>query len=739
MALLPRAFSRGPRAQTAFRAAALASLIVCSCGTPSPAALVLSLNTNDLAISADTDLVGLYVSQIGENGAVLRVDAHEAAPLRVGDDVKVPFPASLVLVPGEEQTAIVHVRLVAYDNREARTVITMRESRTRAPTPDDGARLLRLDLFFTNQGNVVDATPGAALGATASGLDTRSSDVASRDYVGAMAQQDFDRFTSICDGGPAPAGMTAGPDGRCTALEVELKSLPEFDLDQKVPGAIQDDFCYDVARAFDEDAAGVAPIARVEKSALASSGECRIALPARYDAATLNVALLTPRSAFPLANGKSVRPLAAKLAFSLSDDGATLTLPPNVCALARRDDMEALLLSPRTDAWGGVEPVCALWVNAKARHSFDKPAATPLGDAGAPDADAGAADAASDAPDTGASLDFADYAVTMTDPLTAMAAMDGRVLLVSDNDGSYSGTTMPEAAFTTPTAAPAPVALGGGYSRLLARAMRYQTAPAFFVYDLMGSKVGRLEGDVLTPLSTPSTNTYIPMPLDNGVAAFGFLEGPPTGTRQLRITKLVGSTLLSSTYAYDFSVPMAAASFGIDQSFGVFSALGLVVPNAEQNNVLVCAGSACTNTVLESPNLYSFLGITTASGAAVGLYRTDVGVRFYDYATGVASAERFDISPGGRIVSGGGIHCVHQAIDAGPDGVTCFDDAAISTSKAAFDVLTGVDYALLDGDDLYLYVAYKCTGLATDPVHVARMPWAKVAVDKTAFVNRCLP
>ena len=359
------------------RLALVASLAACTGKTVTPASLVIAMYTGDLDLPEDTDLVGLYIAQIEEGGRTRRVLAYEATPLREpGKPARIPFPSDFVVVSRGEADQV-HVRLVAY-KKQTHDVLTMREARTKVPMEDQ--RGLRLNLFFTNQNNVQDATPGAEVMAAAGSLSTR-------DANAEISSQAFERFTSLCDGAPAPAGMTAGDDGSCVPLEVPLESLPRTDAPEFLAGTREGDSCYDVHAAFVSGAglgSGI-DVARVATSTLPVNGECRIPLPAVFDPARLNVALVTNAPVFERPDGSysGFRPLAAGLAFR--QQGNEVVLPAHVCALARVPEVVELAFSQRALAWGGLEPVCSKWSTAAAARASDGAAPDPLPDAG-PDA-----------------------------------------------------------------------------------------------------------------------------------------------------------------------------------------------------------------------------------------------------------------------------------------------------------------------------------------------------------------
>jgi hypothetical protein len=112
--------------------------------------------------------MGLYVAELQEDGKVGTVHAFEAAPLRDGEKVYVPFPSSLVLVSGKT-TTVVHARLVAFhvDADGTRTALTMREARSAMPT--DASKLLRMSLFWHATGNVTDDAAGTPIATAGDG------------------------------------------------------------------------------------------------------------------------------------------------------------------------------------------------------------------------------------------------------------------------------------------------------------------------------------------------------------------------------------------------------------------------------------------------------------------------------------------------------------------------------------------------------------------------------------------
>ncbi len=729
-----------------FRAAALASIVVCSCDSATPSSLVLSLNTNDLAISGDTNLIGLYIAQLDANGAVIRVDSHEAAPLRLpapSNEVKMPFPASLVLVSGERKTERVHIRLIAYRDAESREVVTMRESRTRVPTQDGDSRLLRLNLFFSNQANVVDNNPSAAVSTSRGGLETRTSDLDLRDQSASMTAADFDRFTSICDGAPAPAGKTSDDRGRCIDLDVSLEQLPVFAAGATVLGMSEDDRCYDVDLAFQER--GDRAIERVQKSELAADGECRVQLPGRYDPKLLNVAMVTSEEAFEFNSetfkGKSLRPLAANLAFTL--EGNTLVLPANVCKLARRDVVDSLLLSQRTDSWGGGEPVCAPWVKARVRHDFER-----VGPGGGTDAsvpvDAASDGGASDAGDGGGApkSGFADYSVVIDGALFDVAALDGEVALATQAGSQYTFALLDATRFDLPsTAVPVPTASASFYEPQL-RGLRVGTKPAFYVQESGGeSMLYQLTPSNFTTITTPGTSP-VALPLADGAAALAWIVGHDATPAQLQMAKLNPNNpaqLLPDIVQSHF---LAGTTYlNLARARGVFVGDAFYLVNGEDASMgWKCETANCTPLSLVQISATGVGAVSQLDDKPIGLFSTSDGSSaFVQLDTGDVLGPLLNLGPlGTDLPSGNGYHCVTQIVDGDADKVLCFSDAAIRGNQlgSRVELLTGVDAVQITGDASYLYLAYQCSVIGNE-VHVARMPWSKIGVDNAALINRC--
>lgn len=350
-----------------------ALLVACSDTSPS-GSLVLGIHTNDLLIAEDVNLIGLYVDHLDAQGRSVERMAYEVAPLRTGDTVHVPLPSTLVLASSGVQGEKVHARLVAY-RKETREVLTMREAKALVPT--DRAQLLRLNLFFTNQNNVVDATPG---------VPVLASDLTLQDQQGPISADAFARFSSRCDGRAAGPEETADDGGRCVPLEVTLGEADRYDEEKGLRGTHPEDGCYDVAKTFakrTDDA-----VRRIDRTQLPQTGACTIQLPGTFDVARLNVAMLTTEPAFdtPDWDGATLRPLAAGVAFAPAPH--TITLTAAQCDVVRRSPVQGLLVSQRTTAWAGADPVCAIWNAAKAEGTFEGPPPGPPAptDAGA-DAD----------------------------------------------------------------------------------------------------------------------------------------------------------------------------------------------------------------------------------------------------------------------------------------------------------------------------------------------------------------
>ncbi len=336
------------------RLLAFASLLSCTSSGNAGAALVLVINTGDLVLPADAGTVGLYLTQIDDSGRMRSLLAHEEKVVIKDGRASVQFPGSLV-VESKGASARLHSRFVAF-RKETREVLTMREARSAVPT--DGLAQLRLSLFYTNQGNVIDELPGQpVILSKAHGLQLQQAEGTLDPYA---------RFHSVCDGVQAPAGQTSGDDGRCVALDVEPEPREPGNV---LPPIAEQATCYDLAQTFAGSDAALVP--RLTATNLPASGECRIPLPRAFDPSRLNVAV-RDEVGFPSGN-EQLRPLAADLAFRR--EGDAIVLPERVCNLIR--DRE-LLFSQRTSAWRGGEPVCAAWTAATARGSFDDAVAPPV-------------------------------------------------------------------------------------------------------------------------------------------------------------------------------------------------------------------------------------------------------------------------------------------------------------------------------------------------------------------------
>ena len=710
---------------------------------------MLALNTNDLVISSDTNLVGLYVAQIGANGRVLAIEAHEAAPLRHEDGtVEVPFPASLLLADATD-TQGVHVKLVAYRGA-SRTPLTMRESRTQLP--NEGQRLLRLNLYFTNQDNVADSAPGTTVLAEGSSL-VSASDLSFRNATGPIPQNQFDRFTSLCDGAPAPAGKTAGDDGRCVDLEVDVNTLPfREDPGALVPGANPDaDSCYDVGRAFSlwEDGA-IGHFDRAAIDALPTTGECRIDLPAAYDPARLNVAMSTTEAAFetrsnphdpnsPTTTAPSLRPLPLGVAYR--HEGNSIVLPAHVCAVVRRAAVQELLFSQRTVAWRGEEPVCAPWSHAKLPHEYDGAVPAPLPPGTDGGAEGGITDAGAPDGDAGTPPSFSDYGLVAETAyrIDSFAAGDGRVALGQLDFGSDAGVVVLDPArfeqwTLTPRGTALMYPLGAENMAPEVRSMNVDGQTEFYAQARDGAglwHVGATIESIAGPWDGGSKAVVAPL-WDGPAVAWTSFE---TTDSKLVVQRLTAPRTLAQSPFIEYPI----AEFDLADGFGTsFSGTTFVVPSYGAT-YLRCIGASCEpvtgNAALDELDTPAHSGGATFS-IARGPNLPGQRVLFQFETSAYVEQPSYSAD---QLVAGGGHFCFVASGEGGPQSIVCFTRSA----QQPVPLLEGTRQTRLARDEQYLYATYECDPgqsqepQTASPVFVARMPWARIGQSPNAFVNRC--
>lgn len=689
---------RPKRALLASGCLLIAALAAVQCSPAPFGTLRLGLYANDLLIPDETNLMALYMAESDASGRVTKVHAFEAAPLREGDKVYVPFPASLVVVSGEV-TQRVHLKLIAYhvEADGTRRPLTMREARV--PVPTEQARLLRLNLFWHGIGNVVDEGTGLVAAEGSTGVSTER----------------FDLLRSICAGGRAADGQTAGVDGSCVDLDVETEG---DDLAAPLPGSTSEDPCLNVAATF----AGATVVADLATRNQLAAGACSVHIPATVAASSFNVGVRS---------GAELRPLP--LGLGVRREGERLVLPSVVCtALAGGAE---LVFAPSADPWTGAFGICAPW-NTATRATTEGSATRDGGappDATTPDGNPadtgtdGATDADADGSVSEATASRYLFSTSVDfETLDGIAASSDHVVLTLRDSEIYLAH---ELLFATPTGSIPldPKPLGEVNSR---RPRRIDMAgkAEFYLESIAspGISARYLKPDGTTsPLAvTPGQNVRVfQLSAQRGAVTFG------------------GSTLLAR--ALDPASPGAVLpSELVDE------------PTAYPLRHVVGAGSHLVGSIIEANNRFDFLECDTSTErlvdctAAINLQPAGIGPTGTTLEMAGSSLGAFALVEGGSTRA-----LVHLALDgipgllgtrsvdstaahlaAGPTHV-CFAGGdsgsahvycagSMTEGDPLVDVYdVGVRDIVLSADATYLYTAYRCSG--TLDIHVQRLPWSE--------------
>ena len=709
------------------RLVAIASLLSCTSSNEGEGALVLAINTGDLVLPDDAGTVGLYLTQIDTDGRMRSVLSREEKVF-IDDqgNASVQFPGSLVVESHGERARLL-TRLVAF-RKETREVLTMREARAAVPT--DRQALLRLSLFFTNQGNVVDERNGEpVIQSDARGVELRQ--------VEPERVDPYARFRSQCDGGPAPEGMTAGDDGRCTALDVEPEPRASADA---LPGFEAEAICYDLAETFAPS--GDDSVPTLESFELPPSGPCRVALPKRFDPQRLNVAVrgiegFVTRAAGPDGSlvdvypGERLRPLAAGSAFTLDAVQNAIELPERVCTLLRD---RKLVFSQRTTAWRGGDPVCAPWSRVTKKGTFDgaPPAPLPAPDAGSPQG------LSVEAPSADAS--FGQLAVHEGELALTFAEQSGTGRLVRFAAGTFEaggsiGDPAPAAfgaALTAPTFLDVPNGAGGTTAELYVLA-----GNSYSLHHAMRRAVLTQVQKVTDGGQAGLDRTAVAMV--GGVPSAFWLEGPASQQDGILGTFTDPTHVTETTRSVGFtdgSLGLGKPQTAVRDGRWIVGH-GTVSDPGSWWSIGVPQGQVPTVQYSQNTERYNVAHWTRVADRLLGFgfAQTDAGnlLQAFDYESG--DTFPYELVPASTVTTPEGF-CFTAIYDPerAPD-VQCSTVAELRARAPGHDVLVGgVGTPYVAGDGQYLYVAYTCGG-PTGPVHVDRMPLAD-AQTKT-LVSRC--
>ncbi len=682
----------------------LGLVLLASCSSTSQQGfVVVSINTGDLALPLDSETIGLYISQIDESGRASNLLASEQHVTRNNGVPSVRFPSSLVVVSNGKSSRI-HTRLVAYDGN-TRNVLTMRESRTLVPT--DSSALLRLNLFYTNQGNVIDDLPGQVVATSEHAsieaeptLQLRQSDSAGADP--------YARFHSVCDGARAPEGMTAGDDGRCVPLDASAADLSVYDAAIGVPFSHESDSCYDVLKTFEPRSDGGA--VQLAAKGLPETGECRVELPRAFDPARLNVAM-AGLGGFPATDEYpgGLRPLAATLAFR--QEGTSIVLPERVCALARRG---SLVFSQRTVQWRGVEPVCSEYTLAKQPLGFDNPPPDPRRELD---------------PDGAAPDGLRRYDIAATERLFAFAARKGVVGYLLNTPGdSMKLARLPESAFASgttqrpevyewfpsivPSLQAVTVGIDGPAEIYAVEALAYHVPAMGFVPERVTGPQADHRGSFVQ------------------FGGEGYFASVSSDTPMRVQLGALTNALTVSVPSHDYELPVSTF-FGIAPWVGAATASRIVIPNTlDPSQWLDCPlRGQCTPHQFGITQDRERLASSVVAGAAhvagefTALYEmpADEVLQSDLAATQPVLASVFNVRAVARFVSAGDGYCaVIKPNDAALLTLSC----GLSLGVPATTVLRGPAHIVVDSDESFLYVAYQCRN--DSDVHVVEVPFARL-------------
>lgn len=685
------------------RGLVLAALVACSGTEQKSGYLVLAINTGDLMLPKDTGRVGLYLTQIDATGKMIALPPIEReVTLDAAGNPSVHFPGTLV-VESSGEDARLRSRLVAFRST-TRDVLTMRE--TRSVVPVDGGALLRLNLFLTNQGNVTDQAPGQPV--TDSSVQTDSTLRVQQQADGNV--DPYARFVSMCDGAPAAVGRTSGDDGRCVDLDVQTEPFP---AGTPLPGSDENEFCYDVSLTFarrDDDA-----VPLVELLDLPATGECRIELPRRFDPARLNVAIV---SADGLRGEGYVglRPLAAGIAFKQTEDNALL-VPERVCNMLRNT---SIVLSQRTSAWGGRDPVCAPWTVGKKAGSFDGPVPGPGADAG---------------PKPAANA----YEVASLGAFHHMTARDG-VVGLSFEDVAMQGklpvvTRIEASAFETGVADNRGVEAPSSFSAMHAASAGSTTQ----IYLTTTTEVWQLPpaGAALAPVTFegPDAGSSPQMPLIAmlGGAAYSVWWRFDTATAVF-VAPLTSATAIAQPVT---SAQFVGGNFFLPYRLNTVSPTSLIIPSLLEGAYFT--GTITAESVALAPDQQSvslpssrLVDATRVGDRMFGFYEASAAPDggedpfAFDYANRLTYPAVMPLASEftSRPIPDGYCAVYRNADAAATHTVTCRTLEQLQKNEAGSNLLERVSHAAIDVDDQYLYLANTCA--VDGPVHVQRVLLAEL-------------
>ena len=188
--------------------ASFAFAAVSGCNGKPAAGVFLSMST-DMTVPSNVETVGVYLQYTNADG-IAHQESWEVAPIAVGNEFRVYFPATLGVQSNGDPRTTLRTRVVAYQNvAGARVPLVMREARVQVPT--DRVGVLRLPLLWMNGDDTTDATPQAGGPTDNPGL---------QGTVDALA-----RFGSA-ECGP---DQTLGDDGACRSIDLDPAALPTYD------------------------------------------------------------------------------------------------------------------------------------------------------------------------------------------------------------------------------------------------------------------------------------------------------------------------------------------------------------------------------------------------------------------------------------------------------------------------------------------------------------------------------
>lgn len=345
-------------------------------------ALMLAINT-DMRAPKDVNAVSVTIST---NGAIKHSFIGRVTP-----QGEVLLPATLAVVEADDPSALIRVRVMAFQDRKPRV---LRDVRTTAPGSGRTA-LLRIPLNFVNDNSAVGSQlpegvvpapiPTASLGA-AGGTTTKA------DPPGGLivSAGDFDFFGAFQP--PCPNIDTETIiDGVCHDSFIDSSSLPDFES-ALIGDSTDKGSCFDVAKCFagalTVGEGGEAAPAPVTDGGGAGTPDAGTGAPAgdfdagakfkdlRPSAVTLdrgtcslqlngasperlNVALVTPDIGECVRPGECYVPIERGGAAGWQADGGRAKLPPFVCKLVTDKGLRLATSSEICAAKEEKNPICA--------------------------------------------------------------------------------------------------------------------------------------------------------------------------------------------------------------------------------------------------------------------------------------------------------------------------------------------------------------------------------------------